>query len=226
MAMATSPPGRRFRDRTEAGDVLGLALREYAGRSGVLVLGLARGGVPVAARVARGLGAPLDVAIVRKLGLPWQPELAMGAIASGAVRVLNREVLDELGVAPAVVDEVAARELAELERREHTYREGRPPADPAGRTVILVDDGLATGSSMESAIAAVRSRRPAAVVVAVPVAPISTCRRLAPIADRLVCVLPARRFVGVGEWYEDFSPTADEEVRRLLSPDPVHGPPG
>jgi putative phosphoribosyl transferase len=226
MAMAQPPPHRRFRDRTEAGDVLGQALREYAGRPGVLVLGLARGGVPVAARVAKALGAPLDVAIVRKLGLPWQPELAMGAIASGGVRVLNQEVLYELGVPPAVVDAVAARELAELERREHVYREGRPPADLAGRSVILVDDGLATGSSMESAIAALRRRRPAAMVVAVPVAPVSTCRRIAPMVDRLVCVQPARRFVGVGEWYEDFSPTTDEEVRRLLSPDPVPGPAG
>jgi predicted phosphoribosyltransferase len=186
------------------------------------VLGLARGGVPVAARVAAALDAPLDVMIVRKLGVPWQPELAMGAIASGGVRILDRDVLERVGIPRSTVHAVAEREQAELDRRERAYRAG-PPVDPAGRTVILVDDGLATGSSMQAAIAALRARGPASVVVAVPVAPLSACRRIVRLADRLVCVSPVRRFLSIGDWYDDFSQTSDEEVCRLLrlAPAPV-----
>ncbi|HXM54906.1 MAG TPA: phosphoribosyltransferase family protein [Candidatus Dormibacteraeota bacterium] len=213
--LGPEPPHRRFRDRLEAGDALGREVREYAGWPGVLVLGLARGGVPVAARVAAALGAPLDVLVIRKLGVPWQPELAMGAIGHGGVRVLDRELIEAAGIPCSIVHEVLERELAELTRRERAYR-AWPPADPAGRTVILVDDGMATGASMEAAIKVVRARRPAAVAVAVPVASLTACRRIARLADRLVCISPARRFVGVGQWYDDFSPTSDGEVRRLL----------
>ena len=182
----------------------------------MIVLAIPRGGVPVGYEVARVLGAPLDVIVVRKLGVPFQPELAMGAIASGGVRILNHEVVDELGYPQAVVDAVAARELGELERRERAYRGDRRPLDPRGKVVILVDDGLATGSSMLAAVASVRERGAAAVVVAVPVGAEPTCRLVARAADELMCPLTPQAFVAVGQWYEDFGQTPDEEVRALL----------
>jgi len=205
----------RFRDRAEAGRLLAERLGGLGGGD-VVVLGLPRGGVPVAREVARALGAPLDVFLVRKLGLPGQPELAMGAIASGGTRVLNEELVDELRLPPEVVDAVAERERAELERRERAYRGDRPPLPLAGRTVLLVDDGLATGSSMRAAIAAVRARRPRRVVVAVPVAPRHTLDELRPLVDELVCLAAPEPFHAVGLWYADFAEVSDEEVRRAL----------
>ncbi|HEX9097977.1 MAG TPA: phosphoribosyltransferase [Candidatus Dormibacteraeota bacterium] len=206
----------RFRDRAEAGRYLAGQLSDLAGRSDLLVLGIPRGGVPVAYEVAKALHAPLDVIVVRKLGFPGAEELAMGAIASGGVRVLNTEVLGELPMPKRVIDQVAARELKELERREHLYRGDRPPIDPRGHTVVVVDDGLATGSTMRAAVTALRQRQAATIVVAVPVGATSTCRRIARIADRLVCLIRSETFLAVGVWYEDFSPTTDDEVRHLL----------
>jgi predicted phosphoribosyltransferase len=207
----------RYRDRRHAGRQLAERLRGYRGRPDVLVLALPRGGVPVGFEVARALEAPLDVLIVRKLGLPGQEELAMGAIASGGVRILNPDVVGPLRIPGELIDRVTAREQAELERRERLFRGEHPGIDPAGRTVILVDDGLATGSTMKAAIAALRQRRPAGIVVAVPVAPASTCREMAAIADHAVCVLQPETFGGVGQWYRDFRQTSDEEVRALLA---------
>jgi putative phosphoribosyl transferase len=205
-----------FRDRHEAGERLATRLVEYRDRPDVLVMGLPRGGVPVAYEVAKALALPLDVIVVRKLGLPGQPELAMGAIASGGVRVLNPEVVRFLRIPDLIIDSVAARETVELERRERLYRGERAAEDPTGQTVILVDDGLATGSSMRAAIAALRVRRAASIVVAVPVGPTSTCREIARLADVLVCLNQPPFFAAVGEWYVDFAPTTDEEVRQLL----------
>src|SRR4030088_2821714 len=206
----------RFGDRRDAGRFLAERLREYRGRPDVLVLALPRGGVPVGFEVARALGAPLDVLVVRKLGLPGNEELAMGAIASGGVRVLNPDVVEQLRVPEPVIEHVAAQEQLELERREELFRGGRAGIDPAGRTVILVDDGLATGSTMKAAIQALRQRHPAEIVVAVPVAPAQTCREMADLADRVVCLLKPTMFGGVGEWYLDFRQTSDGEVRSLL----------
>jgi putative phosphoribosyl transferase len=208
-------PGH-FHDRAEAGRYLAQRLADLAGRTDLLVLGIPRGGVPVAYEVAKALHAPLDVIVVRKLGYPGIQELAMGAIASGGVLVLNRKTLAELPVPESVIEKVAASELKELERRERSYRGNRPPAEARDRTVILVDDGLATGSSMRAAVAAVRQGGPAAVVVAVPVGATSTCRSIAPLVDRLDCIIESANFFGVSEWYEDFGPTTDDEVRRLL----------
>jgi putative phosphoribosyl transferase len=207
---------RSFRDRHDAGRRLAAYLGAYQGRPDVLVLAIPRGGVPVAYEVARALRARLDVILVRKLGLPAQPELAMGAIASGGVRVLNQEVVGSLQIPDSVIESVAARERAELERREHAYRAGRAALDLAGQTVILVDDGLATGSSMRAAITAARERKAASVVVAVPVAPPSTCRALAHLADELVCPKQPQIFAALSEWYDDFTQTSDDEVRQLL----------
>lgn len=205
-----------FHDRNEAGQLLAQRLLHYANRPVVLVLGLPRGGVPVAYEVARALHAPLDVMLVRKLGVPGQEELAMGAIASGGKRVVNEEVVLGLGIPPQVIEAVTAQEQRELARRERRYRGNRPPLDIHGRTVILVDDGLATGATMRAAIAALRQQQPARVVVAVPVAPPSVCQELRAVADEVVCLLAPEPFFGVGAWYDDFSPTTDEEVRRLL----------
>jgi predicted phosphoribosyltransferase len=202
-----------FHDRYDAGRQLAAHLTRYAGRPDVLVLALPRGGLPVAYEVARALGAPLDVFLVRKLGVPGREELAMGAIASGGVRVLNDEVVRALRIPEEVIDAVAAEEQAELERRERTYRDGRPAPDVRGRTVILVDDGLATGSSMRAAVEALRLRGPARIVVAVPVGAPETCAALREIADEVVCAYEPERF---GLWYADFSQTSDEEVRQLL----------
>jgi putative phosphoribosyl transferase len=205
-----------FRDRDEAGDVLAGRLGHHAGRDDVLVLALPRGGVPVAARVARALGAPLDVFVVRKLGVPGHEELAMGAIASGGVEVVNEQVVGRLGLGEVDLRRVAEVEGRELARREQLYREGRPPPDLAGRVVILVDDGLATGSTMRAAVAAARRHRPARVVVAVPTAPASTCQRLGEEADEVVCATTPRPFRAVGYSYRSFPQTSDEEVRILL----------
>jgi putative phosphoribosyl transferase len=213
-----------FRDRVEAGDVLATRLGHYARRAGapqagaadVLVLALPRGGVPVGARVARALGAPLDVFVVRKLGVPGHEELAMGAIASGGVRVRNEEVVRKLHIDDATLQRVAEAEEQELARRERSYRDQRPPPDLTGRVVILVDDGLATGSTMRAAVAAARRLGPARVVVAVPTAPASTCEQLRLQADEVVCATTPRPFRAVGYSYRSFPQTSDEEVRELL----------
>jgi len=214
----------RFRDRQQAGDLLARRLLAYRDRPEVLVLGIPRGGVPVASRVARALRAPLDVLVVRKLGVPGHEELAMGAIAPGQPPVLDTSVVEELGIDQASIREAVARERRELHRRERAYRGEQDPVDVHDRTVLLVDDGLATGSTMRAAVVAVRPQRPGAVVVAVPVAPPSTCRELEPLVDRLECIARPEWFVAVGAWYEDFSPTADEEVRALLGRDAAARP--
>jgi len=208
--------GWRFRDRAEAGRLLGERLSGRVGPRDVVVLGLPRGGVPVARQVARALGAPLDVFLVRKLGFPGQPELAMGAIASGGVRVLNEEIVRELRLDEQVIGGVAEREGAELARRELAYRGDRPPLDLGGRTVVLVDDGLATGATMRAAVEAVRARGPRAVVVAVPTAPPHAVRELQAGVDELVALLQPEPFHAVGLWYENFREVPDDEVRRLL----------
>ncbi len=205
-----------YRDRADAGARLGAGFdASWHGRPDVVVLGLARGGVPVAYEVARALDVPLDVFVVRKLGVPGHEELAFGAVASGGLRVLNDDVVATLSA--EVVAEVTAREEAELADREALYRGDRPPLALGGRTVVLVDDGLATGASMRAAIGAVRAQEPAAVVVAVPVGSASTCARLRADADAVVCTATPEPFMAVGSWYLDFSPTTDEEVRRLLA---------
>jgi putative phosphoribosyl transferase len=205
-----------FRNRKHAGQVLAGMLQQYAGRSDVLVLALPRGGVPVAFEVAHALGAALDVFLVRKLGLPGHEELAMGAIASGGVRVLNDEVVRMLNVPAKVIDLVAREESEELRRRERSYRDDLPPVDVRGRLVILVDDGLATGSTMRAAVAALRRQQPRRLVVAVPVAAVETCADMRTEVDELVCAHTPEPFRAVGLWYEDFSQTPDEQVRALL----------
>jgi len=207
---------RRFRDRVEAGQRLAQLLAAYADRSDVIVLALPRGGVPVAFAVAQALHAPLDVLVVRKLGLPGQEELAMGAIAAGGVRVLNDEVVHELRIPPDVIDRVAASEHAELERRERVYRGGRPAPVLRNQAVMLVDDGLATGTTMQAAIAIVRAQRPTRLVVAVPVATAESLAALRPLVDALVWVIAPEPFDALGRWYEDFTPTTDTEVCALL----------
>jgi predicted phosphoribosyltransferase len=205
-----------FRDRAEAGRVLASKLMQYAGRPDVLVLGLPRGGVPVAFEVARALHAPLDVFLVRKLGLPGQQELAMGAIATGGVRVLNEDVVQTLGVPEEEIEAVAAQEQEELRRREHAYRGDRPAPQVRGRTIILIDDGLATGSTMRAAVAALRQQEPARIVVAVPVGAPETCAELQHVADEAICARTPEPFYAVGLWFQDFSQTTDEEVHDLL----------
>jgi putative phosphoribosyl transferase len=207
----------RFHDRVDAGRVLAGHLLEYADRSDVIVLGLPRGGLPVAKEVSVRLRAPLDVLVVRKLGVPGHPELAMGAVAPNGLEVLSEALILDLGIPRATVDQVAKRERLELERREASYRRGREPLAIEHRTVILVDDGLATGASMRAATLAVRQQRPAAIVVAVPVGARESCDELGRIADRVVCVSTPDPFTAVGLWYEDFSQTTDEEVRQALS---------
>jgi putative phosphoribosyl transferase len=205
-----------FRDRPQAGVELAERLSQYKSRRDVVVLALPRGGVPVAFVVARAIEAPLDVFLVRKLGVPGHPELAMGAIASGGVRVVSPDVLSWYGIPDSVVDRVAREEQVELERRERTYREGRSPVDLRDRVVLLVDDGLATGASMEAAVEAVRKHSPSRIVVAVPVGAPDTCRKLEQVADEVVCARMPRSFAAVGQWYHDFAQTTDEEVRELL----------
>ena len=206
----------RFADRRHAGAVLARQLQRFADRHDLVVLALPRGGVPVAYEVARALGAPMDVFVVRKLGMPGHPELAMGAIASGGVRVMNEEAFTWYRPSAAAIETVTRAEQAELERRERAYRNGRPPLAVEGRTVILVDDGLATGSTMRAAVLAIRRLRPARVVVAVPVGARDTCEALRAIADEVVCTLMPEPFSAVGLWYIDFSQTTDDEVRHLL----------
>jgi predicted phosphoribosyltransferase len=205
-----------FRDRRAAGRRLAAALGRYAGRPDVVVLALPRGGVPVAHEVARALGAPLDVFVVRKLGVPGHEELAMGALATPGVRVLNEPVVRGLGIPPHVIDAVARQEEAELARRERLYRGDRPPLDVRGQTVILVDDGLATGATMHAAVRALRQRQPARIVVAVPTAAAEACEALETEADDVVCAVTPEPFYSVGLWYDDFEQTTDDEVRALL----------
>jgi predicted phosphoribosyltransferase len=209
--------GGRFGDRVEAGRRLAEELSAYAGRADVLVLALPRGGVPVGFEVAQALDAPLDIFLVRKLGVPGHEELAMGAIASGGIRVLNDEVLAQVHVPPEAIDAAAQRELRELERRERAYRGDRPEPPIAGRTIIVVDDGLATGSTMRAAVAALRSQGPARLIVAVPVAARETRDAFRVLVDEIVCPLTPDPFYAVGMWYNDFSQTTDEEVSALLS---------
>jgi putative phosphoribosyl transferase len=205
-----------FRDRTEAGQLLARKLRRYADRANVIVLALPRGGVPVGYEIAKALHAPLDVFLVRKLGVPGQEELAMGAIAMGGVRVLNQEIVRALNIAPRVIDSVAAKEARELARRDRLYRGGRPAPAIAGRTVILADDGLATGSTMRAAVAAVRQKQPRRIVVAVPLAAAPTRREFADEVDEIVCDCTPDPFYSVGYWYDDFSQTTDDDIRELL----------
>jgi putative phosphoribosyl transferase len=214
--MAGRERAKRFADRYEAGRQLAVALAAYRGRSDVLVVALPRGGVPVGYEVARTLGVQLEVMQVRKLGVPGHEELAMGAIASGGVRIVSENVVEALGIPDRVIATVAAAEVQELERRERIYREGRLFPDVHGRTVILVDDGLATGSTMRAAAAALRALGAERLVAAVPVAPVESCDSLREAVDEVVCATTPPRFVAVGEWYEDFSQTSDEEVRELL----------
>jgi len=206
-----------YQDRTDAGRRLAGHLNRYAGRRDVLVLALPRGGVPVAWEVARSLGAPLDVFLVRKLGVPGHDELAMGAIASGGVRVLNQVVVRGLSISEAVIERIADKESAELSRREREYRGGRPPPDVHDKTVILVDDGLATGSTMRAAVTALRLLKPARIVVAVPVGAPETCEDFEALADEVVCAEEPGEFRAVGLWYENFSQTTDDEVHNLLA---------
>jgi predicted phosphoribosyltransferase len=206
-----------FYDRTEAGRQLAQELSHYAGRDDAIVLALPRGGVPVGFEVARRLGLPLDVFIVRKLGVPGHEELAMGAIASGGVRVINDDVIGALPEANLILDAVTEIEREELQRRELSYRGGRPGPQLQGRTVILIDDGLATGATMRAAVAALRQRGVAKIVVAVPVGAPSTCRALTREVDEIICAISPESFIGVGQYYEDFSQTTDDEVRNLLA---------
>jgi predicted phosphoribosyltransferase len=206
-----------FRDRLDAGRALGRALAHYKDHSDPIVLALPRGGVPVGFEVARALGVPLDVFLVRKLGFPGNEEFAMGAIASGGVRVLNDALLREIGMPPAGVERVIEQEERELRRRERAFRGDLPPVELAGKTAILVDDGLATGSSMRAAVKAVRARGARRIVVAVPVGPVDTVRELARLADEVVCVATPEPFLAVGRFYEDFEQTTDREVMERLA---------
>jgi putative phosphoribosyl transferase len=208
---------RPFHDRTDAGQQLAVQLMTYANSPDVVVLALPRGGVPVAYEVAQALNAPLDVFLVRKLGLPGQEELALGAIASGGVTVLNSEVVDALRIPNDVIEKIAAQEQRELERRERLYRDDRQPPDVRGKTVILVDDGLATGASMYAAATALRELGPDRIVVAVPTAAPETCDAFRDAVDEIVCAITPDPFYAVGLWYEDFSQTTDDEVRDLLA---------
>jgi predicted phosphoribosyltransferase len=208
---------KQFFNRTEAGQFLAENLSSYANRADVLVLALPRGGVPVAVEVARKLHAPLDVFVVRKLGLPGHPELAMGAIASGGVRVFNGDVVNSLLIPDEVIDAVSAQELTELQRREKVYRDDLPPPEVEGKTVILIDDGIATGSTMLAAVSALRQLNVSRIVVAVPVIAASTYYEIRRAADDVAAVIVPENFYAVGEWYEDFSQTSDDEVRDLLA---------
>jgi predicted phosphoribosyltransferase len=217
---------RPFSDRYEAGRVLAGRLRLYAGRPDVIVLGLPRGGVPVASEVAHALGVPFDIFIVRKLGAPGQEELAMGAIASGGVVVINEEVVEGLKIPWDLIDAEISRQRVELTRREMLYRGTRPPIDVAGKIVILIDDGLATGSTMRAAVKALRRKQPASIVVSVPTAAPSTCDEFKMIADACICSITPEPFRAVGLWYQDFQQVSDEEVCDLLarsSPKPNAG---
>ncbi len=216
--MSVDPPAQPlYDDRAHAGRALAAALAGYAGRSDIIVLALPRGGVPVGFEVARALGTPLDVFLVRKLGLPGHEELAMGAIASGGIRLINEDVVDAYHVSDAQIEAVSEAEQRELERRERLYRDGRPLPPLHDRTVILVDDGLATGATMRVAVLALRQESPARIVVAVPVAAAETCDEFRSIVDDIVCAETPDPFYAVGLWYRDFSQTTDDEVHDLLS---------
>jgi predicted phosphoribosyltransferase len=206
----------QFRDRRDAGRILAQDLAAYAERSDVVVVALPRGGVPVAYEVALALSAPLDIFVVRKLGLPGQEELAIGAIASGGIRVLNEDIIHALYIPEDMIDNVAQQELRELQRREQMYRGDRPPLDVHDKTVILIDDGLATGASMRAAVAGLRAQQPARIVIAVPTAAPETCNAFEFQVDEIVCSITPAPFLGVGRWYEDFSQITDEQVRTLL----------
>lgn len=205
-----------FKDRADAGQQLAPVLSQYGGRSDVVVLGLPRGGVPVAFEVAKNLKAPLDVFIVRKLGVPGHEELAMGAIASGGVRVINRSVTRPLGLSPEAIEAVAEKEGRELERREAAYRGQRPGLDLQGKIAILVDDGIATGASMRAAVQGLQKHAPAKIIVAAPIASVEACQQFEDLADDVVCLETPYYFGGVGAWYESFTQTSHDEVRRLL----------
>jgi putative phosphoribosyl transferase len=206
----------QFRDRKEAGKFLAAQLAAYANQQDVIVLALPRGGVPVGFEIAQALYAPLDVIVVRKLGVPGQEELAMGAIATGGIRMLNNDVVQFLDIPDEVIDNITAHELQELERRERLYRGERPAYGVIGRTVILVDDGIATGATMHAAVAAIKQRQPTRIIIAIPVAAPSTCDEFAVEVDELVCVIRPEPFIAVSYWYRQFSQTSDEEVRDLL----------
>lgn len=207
----------RFQDRVQAGELLGHRLKRYANRTDVLVLGLPRGGIPVAAEVAKRLNAPLDVFVVRKLGVPGHRELAMGAIATGGIHVLNQDIIFHLGLPGEIIEAVADEEREELQRREITYRGDDTPPEIRGKIIILVDDGIATGSTIRAAAQAVHQQQPRRLIIAVPVAPLSTCAELEKLADEVIVLIAPREFYAVGEWYEEFSQTSDEEVIRLLN---------
>jgi putative phosphoribosyl transferase len=207
--------GMRFSDRSEAGQLLAQRLSGYANNPDLVILALPRGGVPVGYEVASALNAPLDIIVVRKLGVPEREELAMGAIASGDLRVLNQEIIDWLQIPPDVIDRVTELETTELHRREHVYRGTMPPLEISGKIVVLVDDGIATGSSMRAAVEVVRSHNPQLVVVAVPTAPASTIKELRSVVDDFVSVISSDAFVGVGQWYKDFRQVSDEVTREL-----------
>jgi putative phosphoribosyl transferase len=207
----------KFVDRTEAGQILATKLKAFAKRIDVIVLGLPRGGVPVAFEVAKALYLPLDVCLVRKLGVPGYKELAMGAIASDGIRVLNYDIISSLGISSHKIDEVAARELRELQRRDQVYRGDRPSPNLKDRTVILVDDGIATGASMRAAITVLRQEQPRSIIVAIPVASASICNELRSEVDKLVCLMTPEPFYSVGLWYDYFPQTTDEEVSKLLA---------
>lgn len=207
---------RRLSNRTEAGQLLAKKLPAYANRTDVLVLGLPRGGVPVAYEVAKALNAPLDICLVRKLGAPNNKELAMGAIGMGGVMVLNDDVIESLGVSPETIADVVALEEKELLRRDRAYRGDRPFPNLQGRQIILIDDGIATGATLRAAIATLRTSQPASIIVAVPVAPLSTCNELKAEVDEVVCLMAPESFYSIGVWYDEFQQTTDEEVRQLL----------
>ena len=205
-----------FQDRNDAGKLLARKLEQYAGKSDVLVLAIPRGGVPVAFQVAATLGAPMDVFVVRKLGVPSQPELAFGAIASGGIRILDEQIVDSMGVSEPEIEQIAAEQRAELNRRERVYRGRRAPLHIENKTVILVDDGIATGASTRAAIAALRQLKPARIVLAAPIAPASTCWNLRREVDEVVCLDAPETFYAIGQFYEDFSQVSDDEVTALL----------
>jgi putative phosphoribosyl transferase len=211
-----------FRDRTEAGHLLATKLLKFANRPDLQILALPRGGVPVALEVAKELNAPLDVFVVRKLGVPGHEELAMGAVATGGVRVLNRDVIDSLRIPRALIEATTAEELQELARRERLYRDDRPAPNIRNRIVILIDDGLATGSTMRAAVAALRKLHPAKIVVAVPTAAPSTCDEFRGEVDEIICAETPQPFYAVGAWYENFSQVTDDEVRQMLELEPAH----